>query len=140
MKGLQFQHSSSGGVDGYNFGQQTAVKIHSANDVTVSNCEFSHIGMIGVWVGYSNRVTISNSVFFDVGYHGIMTFGGRSSKVYKDIMVTNNHLDGCGVSHFWQPACIWADGDKNITVSNNEVTNVPNHGIRYVSLIHLSDR
>ncbi len=53
--GLQFQHSSSGGVDGYNFGQQSAVKIHTADDVTISDCEFSHIGMIGVWIGYSNR-------------------------------------------------------------------------------------
>ena len=78
-----------------------------------------------------NRVSISNSVFFDIGYHGIMTFGGRSSKVYEDILVSNNLLDGCGITNFWQPACIWADGEKNITISNNEATNVPNHAIRY---------
>ena len=90
--------------------------------------------MIGVWVGYSNRVSISNNVFFDIGYHGIMTFGGRSSKVYEDILVSNNLLDGCGITNFWQPACIWADGEKNITISNNEATNVPNHAIRYSSI------
>ena len=56
--GIQFQHSSSGKADGYNFGQQSALKVNLANDITVSNCEFSHIGMTGVFFANSNRHSI----------------------------------------------------------------------------------
>ena len=56
--GIQFQHSSSGKADGYNFGQQSALKVNLANDITVSNCEFSHIGMTGLFFANSNRHSI----------------------------------------------------------------------------------
>ena len=49
----------------------------------------------------------------------------------EDVMISNNYFDGCGISHYWQPACIWVGGYKNVSVINNEITNVPNHGIRY---------
>ena len=48
----------------------------------------------------------------------------------EDTMIRNNYFNGCGISHYFQPACIWASGDKNVSVINNEITNVPNHGIR----------
>ena len=88
--------------------------------------------MIGLWIGFSNRTSISNSVFFDIGYHGIKTTGGKdkSPRIYEDILISNNLLNGCGIAHFWTASCIWADGDKNITISNNEATNVPNNGIK----------
>ena len=81
--------------------------------------------MIGLWVSHSNRTSISNSVFFDIGYHGIKT-----TRIYEDMLISNNLLNGCGIAHFWTASCIWADGDKNITISNNEATNVPNNGIK----------
>ena len=49
---------------------------------------------------------------------------------HEDVMIANNYFDGCGVSKFFQSACIWAGGLKNISVMNNEITNIPNHGIR----------
>ena len=53
--GIQFQHSSSGKADGYNFGQQSALRVNQANDIKISNCEFSHIGMTGLFFANSNR-------------------------------------------------------------------------------------
>ena len=129
--GLKFQHSSSEGSDGYRFGQQSAVKMVYADDITISDCEFSHIGSQAVHVAYSSRATITRNVFFDIGYHGIMTMDGKNkAKMNGDAMISNNYLNGCGVTNFWQPACIWAQGMKNISVINNEATNVPNHAIR----------
>ena len=81
--------------------------------------------MTGLYFANSNRSTAVNNVFFDIGYTGIMT---REEK--EDTMIANNYFDGCGISHYYQPACIWADGFKNVSVINNEVTNIPNHGIR----------
>ena len=74
-----------------------------------------------------------NNVFFDIGYNGIMTYDEK-----EDVMISNNYFDGCGISHFWQPACIWVGGLKNVSVKNNEITNVPNHGIRQGPLELLS--
>ena len=62
FSGLQFQHSSSEGVDGYNFGTQSAIRIVNGDDIIISDCEFSHIGMTAVFVKTSNRITISNNV------------------------------------------------------------------------------
>ena len=56
--GIQFQHSSSGKADGYNFGQQSALRVNQADDVKISNCEFSHIGMTGLFFANSNRHSI----------------------------------------------------------------------------------
>merc|ERR1719266_2018306 len=56
--------------------------------------------------------------------------GKNKAKMNGDAMISNNYLNGCGVTNFWQPACIWAQGMKNISVINNEATNVPNHAIR----------
>merc|ERR1719187_1754927 len=47
-----------------------------------------------------------------------------------EVLVDNNGFAGCGISRYWQPACVWVDGEKNITVSHNDITHVSNHGIR----------
>ena len=44
VKGIKFEHSSSGGKDGYNWGPQSAVRILNTHDITFDNCQFSHIG------------------------------------------------------------------------------------------------
>ena len=115
-------------MDGYNWGQQSALWF-KGDDITVSNCEFSHTGMTGLFATQSNRVSITNNVFFDIGYNGVMTMD-RPPGVRQDMMIANNLMNGCGVAKFWQPACIWADGRKNVSVINNDVTNVPNHALR----------
>jgi hypothetical protein len=53
--------------------------------------------------------------------------GGSTS----DILIDDNNFRGCGASRYWQPAGIWAGaGERNITISHNEFTNMPYHPIR----------
>ena len=35
-----------------------------------------------------------------------------------------------GMFRYWQPGALWVEGEANISVSHNEVTNVPYYGIR----------
>ena len=88
LTGLNFRHSTSGGQEGpYAWGAESAVRLTHVEDVLLDDCEFSHLGMIGVYVQVvkasgtlslilfnqnSARVSIINSYFWDIGYHGIM--------------------------------------------------------------------
>ena len=53
-----------------------------------------------------------------------------------DVSVDNNMFDGCGMNNFWQPACVWMGGDNNMTIRNNEFTNVPYTAINIKGLMH----
>ena len=132
ISGIKFQHSSSNGVDGYNWGSESAIRILWSDDVSIEDCEFSHLGMMGIFTKNVKRLEVKNNLFFDLGYHGIMTFDAEDNRdgPYENILVSNNLFDGCGLTRFWQPACVWVNSQKNSTVIHNEVTNVPNHGIR----------
>ena len=46
IKGIKFEHTSSGGKDGYNWGPQSAVRILNTHDISFDNCQFSHIGKL----------------------------------------------------------------------------------------------
>ena len=59
LTGLQFQHTSSEARDGYNYGSQTAVKLYMVEQVNIQKCEFSHLGMIGLYIQGSSRVQVS---------------------------------------------------------------------------------
>ena len=50
--GLNFRHSTSGGLtEGpYSWGGESAVRLTHVEDVVVDDCQFSHVGMIGVFV------------------------------------------------------------------------------------------
>ena len=32
----------------------------------------------------------------------------------KDITIDNNMFNGCGINSFWQPACVWFGGYREI--------------------------
>ena len=32
---------------------------------------------------------------------------------------------------YWQPGALWVEGHANVTISHNEITNVPYYGIRW---------
>ena len=32
----------------------------------------------------------------------------------KDITIDNNVFDGCGTNSFWQPACVWFGGYREV--------------------------
>ena len=52
LTGLNFRHSTSGGLtEGpYAWGGESAVRLTHVEDVVVDDCQFSHVGMIGVFV------------------------------------------------------------------------------------------
>ena len=118
--GVKFQHSSSGGHDGYNFGPQSAFRILNTENINIQYCEFSHTGMIAIWIYNSNQITIQNNIFLDIGYHGVhMLYKDIDHDSMDDVMISNNLFDGCGISRFWQPGCLWIGGRFNISVVNN---------------------
>ena len=132
ISGLSFQHSSSQDVkDGYQWGSDSAVKILNTHDVVAENCEFSHIGVIGLYLANTDTVTIKQCFFNDVGSHAIqvMPIGESAS---KNILIENNILQGCGLTNFWQPACIWADIESNATIAHNDISGPPT-GINFKS-------
>ena len=143
LNGIKFEHSTSNEVDGYNWGSETALQVISSQNVIVMDCQFSSTGMIGMYVRDSNSVHVTKSVFTDIGSHGLLVHYVETDPEggMFDILVDNNMFDGCGLNNFWQPACIWFGGDNNMTIRNNEFTNVPytpihihgltNHGANY---------
>ena len=127
LEGLKFERASSGGADGYNFGSEAALRVVSSQNVLVTDCLFSSTGMIGMFVTYSSSVQVTKSVFTDIGGHGFLALYTTDSQPGSlfDVKVDNNMFDGCGMNNFWQPACIWMGGDRNMSIRNNEFTNVP---------------
>jgi len=97
--------------------------------VEVDHCEFSHIGIIGLSVQRSLRVRVSHCLFWDVGYHGVM-FQDINTQPNRHLSVENCVFDGCGATKYWQPGALWVQGETNISVTHNEITNVPYYGIR----------
>ena len=50
---------------------------------------------------------------------------GNFENDQRDVTVDNNVFDGCAMSSFWSPGCLWVGGYDNMTVSNNDFTNAP---------------
>ena len=115
--GIKFKHSSSLGKDGYGWGAEAAIKIAGGQDIDIENCEFSQIGTTGLWLKKTSRLNVQNNNFLDIGYHGIQSMYKSYSEVQEDIKIKNNLFNGCGISNFWQPACVLIEGSKNIEVS-----------------------
>ena len=150
LRDLKFRHTSSGGVDGYTWGSQSAVKVDRADDVTIDSCEFNHIGMVGLFIRATNRMTVTNSQFLDVGSHGLLALAREADTVNRNrnLVIQGNTFNGIGLtrllifnshhispsSRYWQPAGAWVEGRSNITVSKNEVTGSTNTGIRFGGL------
>ena len=139
LEGVKFERSSSGGVDGYNWGTEAALRVLSSQNIVVTDCQFSSTGMIGMFFTNSNNVQVTKSVFSDIGGHGLMAqykYQNDPEGGMFDVLVDNNMFEGCGMNNFWQPACIWLGGDDNMTIRNNEITNVPYTAIHIHGLMH----
>ena len=135
ISGITFEHNSYKGQDFWNFGD-AAVKVIRSEDININNCMFSHTAMMGLYVKDTSHISVQKNVFYDIGYHGLMMRGGNMT---EDILLANNYFDGCGISRFWQPVCMWVhyDGEKhNVYASNNEITNTANGGIMAKSGAH----
>ena len=100
LRNLKFQHTSSGGVDGYSWGSHSAVKVDKAEDVTISGCEFNHIGMIGLFIRSTNRMTVVDSKFLDIGSHGLLALARESDTVNRNrnLLIKGNTFNGVGLT------------------------------------------
>ena len=96
--GLQFQHSSSLGKDGYNWGNEAALMIHNSEAITVQDCKFNQLGTIGLFLHGTQAVTVKRNVFSDIGYHGLMARFDKGGSANADILIDNNIFDGCGIT------------------------------------------
>ena len=51
ITGINFRHSTAGDREGpYAWGAESALRLTFVQDVLVDDCEFSHLGMIGIFV------------------------------------------------------------------------------------------
>ena len=97
--GIVFKHTSGWGVDGYNWGSESAVRdqskirhfwtssllscnspilpqfqvrMVSTQNGLITDCKFTQTGMIGLFITDSTNIHVTKSAFTDVGYHGIL--------------------------------------------------------------------
>ena len=47
--------------------------------------------------------------------------------------MTNNYLDGVGITRQWSTFALWSSGGLNVLIGNNEVTRTSGGGIHVVS-------
>ena len=60
LTGLNFRHSTSDGQEGpYAWGAESAVRLTHVEDVLLDDCQFSHLGMIGVYVQVVQSVLLN---------------------------------------------------------------------------------
>ena len=60
------------------------------------------------------------------GYHGLLLLGAADK---ENVTVTNNYLDGSGITRSWSTSGIFAQGYIRVTIANNEVTRTAGNGI-----------
>ena len=129
MQGLKFQHTAFYGMDTFNT-VQGAIMVQNSDGITIKNSQVSNTAMNGVFIVNSKNVNIQQNVFLDIGYLGVKAAG---PKLTENLMISNNYLDGCGMTRFWQPVCIGVVAYKNVYIRNNEVTNTANGGIQVIT-------
>ena len=56
----------------------------------------------------------------------------------EGLLISNNLLDGCGMTNFWQPGAVWVEGLNNISVVNNEVCFSQSKKVYRILLLHLN--
>ena len=87
FQGLKFQHASQGGKDGYRWGEESVLRILKSSDITIEDCEFSHLGSIGIHFKQSSNILIQNNVFNDIGYHAISSLFNSFAETQENIMI-----------------------------------------------------
>ena len=136
LGGINFLHSSFTEQDGWNWKGNTLIKVQNSMNVYIKHGEFSHTAMAGIVIYGSKNIFIEENTFYDIGYHGVQMMGDNNN---EHVLIMNNYFDGCGISRFWQPTCLWITGAKNISAVHNEVTNTANGGIHAGSIPHGKD-
>jgi len=92
------------------------------NDISISNCDFSHVPRgIGTHVAvaglFPSNIVISNNTFSDITYEAIKAYH------YKNVLITGNTITraGCGIKCYLYSA----DSDKDEESRTNYVAALP---------------
>jgi len=77
-------------------------------------------------------VEVSGCVVADVGGRGFTTTleTTGSAQDASNLLLTDSVIQGCGKVVTQQPYCVFISGKQNITVRNNDISDVPYSGIR----------
>ena len=110
------------------------------SDIRITNCEFSHTAMTGLFVSHVSNLVADRNVFTDIGnwvtysrrictrhskriykvkiekpyspgYHGLLTLGGPE---YENITITNNYFDGTGITRYWETNALKHVGSRHV--------------------------
>ena len=98
--------------------------------------------MTGLLVTMTSNLLVDRNVFTDIGikiikgcrsnlhrsqgYHGLLILGAADK---ENVTITNNYLDGTGITRTWSTSGIFAQGNMWVTIANNEVTRTAGNGI-----------
>ncbi len=109
-----------------------AVTVNGSDNVVIDGCEFTDIGTQAVGISGSTNCGIQNSSIHDIASQaiGIVSCGDRTTLTPSNCFVTNNLIElACqkDVSKF----CVDINGCVGVTVSHNEIHDVPVWGIVY---------
>ena len=79
IHGLRLHHVSYHGLDNQMNFKNSALYVASSTEVTVVNCEFSHVEMSGLFISGGSNILVDRNVFTDIGM--------RVWRSQKDIMM-----------------------------------------------------
>jgi len=74
-------------------------------------------------------VVIDRNTFTDIGYHGLLTLGNTNT---ENMTITNNFIDGAGITRYWSTSGIFAQGSMNVLIANNEITRTSGNGMNVI--------
>jgi len=132
FKGISFKYTDNVGFHGYNQAK-AALMFDKCSYVNITNCSFHHMGYTGIYTKNTNYIKISKNDFKDIAYIGIaVDYNNQPDSKFatKNVIVTYNTMNGCGVTNMFQPSCIHVRGAANIRVAWNSVQRISYAGIR----------
>lgn len=109
----------------------TGINTTSQNNITVTGCDFSFIGVNAI-NGYGNSadLIVTGSTFTDIGSRGIWAASSDNAIIYGNTCTRIGHFAGMGSNGDDSYTAIIANGD-NSQVLYNSVTNAGYCGIRF---------
>ncbi|CAK8674997.1 unnamed protein product [Clavelina lepadiformis] len=125
FEGLEFRHSHDRNFNSYRR-KPSVFHVEHTRHFSVKRCLFSNIGYTGILIYKScNSIQILESQFSDVGYFAI-----DSNVQTKNLLISKNTFEGCGVTNMFQPSCLHIRGAENVKISDNKINRSSYAGMR----------
>jgi len=134
--------SSQNGSE-YNFSAPSGIYLAKANFVTFERCIFEHMGANGIKLEYAtHHCKIIGNVIHDISGNGIYEMmpgyycsSSMAKYLPEDLnevcsfdLIANNYISHCG-QDYKGAVGIFCGYTKNITISHNEICNLPYSGV-----------